>query len=144
MFCCVARASLHSKTKSPLFFLSTKDFFTATWEYLLNHSQDPIKGYLVRQSAFPCSESSHLKCWLSSSLFPQNLGSQTWQQSVASTLDTYLVIEDLTPNCKYQFRVSASNPWGISLPSEASEFVKLPENGEHWVKKGKLSISTGQ
>ncbi|XP_015261093.1 PREDICTED: kalirin-like, partial [Gekko japonicus] len=54
-------------------------------------------------------------------------GSQVWQQSVASTLDTYLVIEDLTPGCQYQFRVSASNPWGISLPSEASEFVKLPE-----------------
>ncbi|KAK9410532.1 kalirin [Crotalus adamanteus] len=53
--------------------------------------------------------------------------SQIWQQSVASTLDTYLVIEDLTPGCQYQFRVSASNPWGISLPSEASEFVKLPE-----------------
>ncbi|XP_029140287.1 kalirin [Protobothrops mucrosquamatus] len=54
-------------------------------------------------------------------------GSQIWQQSVASTLDTYLVIEDLMPGCQYQFRVSASNPWGISLPSEASEFVKLPE-----------------
>ncbi|XP_060118776.1 kalirin isoform X2 [Heteronotia binoei] len=54
-------------------------------------------------------------------------GSQIWQQSVASTLDTYLVIEDLTPGCQYQFRVSASNPWGISLPSEASEFVKLLE-----------------
>ncbi|XP_048725006.1 kalirin isoform X7 [Caretta caretta] len=54
-------------------------------------------------------------------------GSQVWQQSVASTLDTYLVIEDLTPGCRYQFRVSASNPWGISLPSEPSEFVSLPE-----------------
>uniref|UniRef100_A0A8C8SSQ3 Kalirin RhoGEF kinase n=1 Tax=Pelusios castaneus TaxID=367368 RepID=A0A8C8SSQ3_9SAUR len=54
-------------------------------------------------------------------------GSQIWQQSVASTLDTYLVIEDLTPGCRYQFRVSASNPWGISLPSEPSEFVSLPE-----------------
>ncbi|XP_074857072.1 kalirin isoform X10 [Carettochelys insculpta] len=55
-------------------------------------------------------------------------GSQVWQQSVASTLDTYLVIEDLTPGCRYQFRVSASNPWGISLPSEPSEFVSLPED----------------
>lgn len=54
-------------------------------------------------------------------------GSQTWQQSVASTLDTYLVIEDLSPGSPYQFRVSASNPWGISLPSEPSEFVRLPE-----------------
>ncbi|NWY92780.1 KALRN protein, partial [Loxia curvirostra] len=54
-------------------------------------------------------------------------GSQVWEQSVASTLDTYLVIEDLSPGCQYQFRVSASNPWGISLPSEPSEFVRLPE-----------------
>uniref|UniRef100_A0A8B9GL28 Kalirin RhoGEF kinase n=1 Tax=Amazona collaria TaxID=241587 RepID=A0A8B9GL28_9PSIT len=54
-------------------------------------------------------------------------GSQVWQQSVASTLDTYLVIEDLAPGCQYQFRVSASNPWGISLPSDPSEFVRLPE-----------------
>ncbi|NXI32359.1 KALRN protein, partial [Sterrhoptilus dennistouni] len=54
-------------------------------------------------------------------------GSQVWQQSVASTLDTYLVIEDLSPGCQYQFRVSASNPWGISLPSDPSEFVRLPE-----------------
>ncbi|XP_057400914.1 kalirin [Balaenoptera acutorostrata] len=54
-------------------------------------------------------------------------GSQAWQQSVASTLDTYLVIEDLSPGSPYQFRVSASNPWGISLPSEPSEFVRLPE-----------------
>jgi len=57
-------------------------------------------------------------------------GSQVWQQSVASTLDTYLVIEDLSPGCQYQFRVSASNPWGISLPSDPSEFVRLPEYGE--------------
>ncbi|KAF7482864.1 Hypothetical predicted protein [Marmota monax] len=38
--------------------------------------------------------------------------------------------EDLSPGCPYQFRVSASNPWGISLPSEPSEFVRLPEYGE--------------
>uniref|UniRef100_A0A4W3IS77 non-specific serine/threonine protein kinase n=1 Tax=Callorhinchus milii TaxID=7868 RepID=A0A4W3IS77_CALMI len=52
-------------------------------------------------------------------------GSLSWQQSVASTLDTYLVIEDLIPGCQYQFRVSASNPWGISSPSEPSDFVTL-------------------
>ncbi|KAL4823731.1 hypothetical protein H8958_007650 [Nasalis larvatus] len=70
-----------------------------------------------------------ISLWLFS--FPllgnRTLGSQIWQQSVASTLDTYLVIEDLSPGCPYQFRVSASNPWGISLPSEPSEFVRLPE-----------------
>ncbi|XP_040214233.1 kalirin isoform X2 [Rana temporaria] len=55
-------------------------------------------------------------------------GSQVWQQSVACTLDTYLVLEDLRPGGAYQFRVSASNPWGISLPSEPSEPLRLPEN----------------
>ncbi|CAH2304994.1 kalirin isoform X4 [Pelobates cultripes] len=55
-------------------------------------------------------------------------GSHIWQQSVACTLDTYLVLEDLCPGHKYQFRVSASNPWGISLPSEPSEPVCLPEH----------------
>uniref|UniRef100_A0A6I8PGU4 non-specific serine/threonine protein kinase n=1 Tax=Ornithorhynchus anatinus TaxID=9258 RepID=A0A6I8PGU4_ORNAN len=54
-------------------------------------------------------------------------GPQAWQQSVASTLDTYLVVQDLGPGRAYQFRVSASNPWGISPPSEASDFVRLPE-----------------
>ncbi|OCT63287.1 hypothetical protein XELAEV_18044385mg [Xenopus laevis] len=54
-------------------------------------------------------------------------GAQFWQQSVASTLDTYLVLEDLCPGTWHQFRMSASNPWGISLPSEPSEPVRLPE-----------------
>lgn len=82
------------------------------------------------------------KCWLFSlfSLSSYNTGSQVWQQSVASTLDTYLVIEDLMPGCQYQFRVSASNPWGISLPSEASEFVKLPEYGEPVFAKEELTF----
>lgn len=74
-----------------------------------------------------------MSLWLFLCSFPRNpcaLGSQAWQQSVASTLDTYLVIEDLSPGSPYQFRVSASNPWGISLPSEPSEFVRLPEYGE--------------
>ncbi|XP_038645451.1 kalirin isoform X7 [Scyliorhinus canicula] len=57
-------------------------------------------------------------------------GTLAWQQSVASTLDTYLVIEDLLPGCQYQFRVSASNPWGISSPSEPSDFVTLSCSNE--------------
>ncbi|XP_043549663.1 kalirin isoform X4 [Chiloscyllium plagiosum] len=57
-------------------------------------------------------------------------GTLAWQQSVASTLDTYLVIEDLIPGCQYQFRVSASNPWGISSPSEPSDFVTLSCSNE--------------
>ncbi|KAG9466857.1 hypothetical protein GDO78_015966, partial [Eleutherodactylus coqui] len=55
-------------------------------------------------------------------------GSPIWQQFVACTLDTYLVLEDLRPGGTYQFRVSASNPWGISLPSDPSEPFRLPEN----------------
>ncbi|KAM4626279.1 kalirin isoform 4-T4 [Discoglossus pictus] len=54
-------------------------------------------------------------------------GSQVWQQSVACTLDTYLVLEDLCHGCQYQFRVSASNPWGISQPSDPSDPVRLPD-----------------
>lgn len=78
-----------------------------------------------------------MSLWLSVfSLLRNALGSQAWQQSVASTLDTYLVIEDLSPGSPYQFRVSASNPWGISLPSEPSEFVRLPEYGESQPRPG--------
>ncbi|XP_073502231.1 kalirin-like [Phyllobates terribilis] len=55
-------------------------------------------------------------------------GSPVWQQSVTCTLDTYLVLEDLRPGGTYQFKVSASNPWGISLPSDPSEPIRLPEN----------------
>ncbi|RXM29505.1 Kalirin [Acipenser ruthenus] len=51
-----------------------------------------------------------------------------WQQCVVSTLDTFLLIEDLTPGGQYQFRVSASNPWGISAPSEPSNIVMLSSN----------------
>ena len=42
------------------------------------------------------------------------------------------LIEDLTPGVSYQFRVSAHNQSGISLPSEASEFVTISatENSE--------------
>ncbi|CAJ0965631.1 unnamed protein product [Ranitomeya imitator] len=54
-------------------------------------------------------------------------GSSVWQQSVACTLDTYLVLEDLRPGGTYQFKVSASNPWGLSLPSDPSEPLRLPE-----------------
>ncbi|RXN00573.1 Kalirin [Acipenser ruthenus] len=51
-----------------------------------------------------------------------------WQQCVVSTLDTFLLIDDLTPGGQYQFRVSASNPWGISAPSEPSNIVMLSSN----------------
>jgi len=35
--------------------------------------------------------------------------------------------------------VSASNPWGISLPSDPSEFVRLPEYGE-WARRGGAEV----
>ncbi|XP_029566803.1 kalirin isoform X5 [Salmo trutta] len=52
--------------------------------------------------------------------------SLVWQQSVVSTVDVCVKIEDLIPGGHYQFRVSASNPWGISPPSEPSNMVTLP------------------
>ncbi|XP_066544670.1 kalirin isoform X3 [Amia ocellicauda] len=48
-----------------------------------------------------------------------------WQQSLESTADTCIKIEDLLPGGHYQFRVSASNPWGVSPPSEPSNMVTL-------------------
>ncbi|XP_058642357.1 kalirin isoform X2 [Onychostoma macrolepis] len=52
--------------------------------------------------------------------------SLVWQQSVVSTADVCVKIENLIPGGHYQFRVSASNPWGISPASEPSNMVTLP------------------
>uniref|UniRef100_A0AAY4EB72 non-specific serine/threonine protein kinase n=1 Tax=Denticeps clupeoides TaxID=299321 RepID=A0AAY4EB72_9TELE len=52
--------------------------------------------------------------------------SLVWQQSVVSTSDVCVKIEDLIPGGHYQFRVSARNPWGVSPPSEPSNMVTLP------------------
>uniref|UniRef100_A0A8C2JZS2 non-specific serine/threonine protein kinase n=1 Tax=Cyprinus carpio TaxID=7962 RepID=A0A8C2JZS2_CYPCA len=52
--------------------------------------------------------------------------SLVWQQSVVSTADMCVKIENLIPGGHYQFRVSASNPWGVSPPSEPSNMVTLP------------------
>uniref|UniRef100_A0A8C1TMF3 non-specific serine/threonine protein kinase n=1 Tax=Cyprinus carpio TaxID=7962 RepID=A0A8C1TMF3_CYPCA len=52
--------------------------------------------------------------------------SLVWQQSVVSTADVCVKIENLIPGGHYQFRVSASNPWGISPPSDPSNMVTLP------------------
>ncbi|KAJ8253326.1 hypothetical protein GJAV_G00211660 [Gymnothorax javanicus] len=53
--------------------------------------------------------------------------SLVWQQSaVVTTGDMCVKIEELIPGGHYQFRVSASNPWGVSLPSEPSNMVTLP------------------
>ncbi|KAJ8012874.1 hypothetical protein DPEC_G00047410 [Dallia pectoralis] len=51
--------------------------------------------------------------------------SLVWQQSLVSTVDVCVKIEDLIPGGHYQFRVSASNPWGVSPPSEPSNMVTL-------------------
>uniref|UniRef100_UPI00358F831F kalirin-like isoform X2 n=1 Tax=Myxine glutinosa TaxID=7769 RepID=UPI00358F831F len=55
-------------------------------------------------------------------------GQPCWEPVVTSTVESFLLIEELKPGHRYQFRVSASNPWGISSPSEPSEFIKLPDN----------------
>ncbi|XP_016411516.1 kalirin-like [Sinocyclocheilus rhinocerous] len=52
--------------------------------------------------------------------------SLVWHQSVVSTADVCVKIENLIPGGHYQFRVSACNPWGISPPSEPSNMVTLP------------------
>ncbi|XP_030643161.1 kalirin isoform X2 [Chanos chanos] len=52
--------------------------------------------------------------------------SLVWQQAVVSTSDVCVKIEDLIPGGHYQFRVSATNPWGVSTPSEPSNMVTLP------------------
>ncbi|XP_066542193.1 kalirin isoform X4 [Hoplias malabaricus] len=65
--------------------------------------------------------------------------SLVWQQSIVSTADVCVKIEDLIPGGHYQFRVRANNPWGISPPSEPSNMVTLPScvstydgTGIHW------------
>uniref|UniRef100_A0A8C9WDS0 non-specific serine/threonine protein kinase n=1 Tax=Scleropages formosus TaxID=113540 RepID=A0A8C9WDS0_SCLFO len=56
--------------------------------------------------------------------------SLVWQQSV-TTGDVCVKIERLIPGGHYLFRVSASNRWGISPPSEPSDMVTLP-TGIQW------------
>ncbi|XP_078716213.1 kalirin-like isoform X1 [Lampetra fluviatilis] len=55
-------------------------------------------------------------------------GMPGWQHVVTSTLETFLLVEELSAGGQYQFRVSASNPWGISSPSEPSTFIALPSD----------------
>uniref|UniRef100_A0A8C9SCC1 non-specific serine/threonine protein kinase n=1 Tax=Scleropages formosus TaxID=113540 RepID=A0A8C9SCC1_SCLFO len=72
--------------------------------------------------------------------------SLVWQQSVVSTRDVCVKIEDLIPGGHYQFRVSASNPWGVSPPSEPSNMVTLPNStydgtGIQWKDNFELAFS---
>ncbi|XP_029112846.1 kalirin-like isoform X5 [Scleropages formosus] len=74
--------------------------------------------------------------------------SLVWQQSVVSTRDVCVKIEDLIPGGHYQFRVSASNPWGVSPPSEPSNMVTLPSGnstydgtGIQWKDNFELAFS---
>uniref|UniRef100_A0A3P8YC19 non-specific serine/threonine protein kinase n=1 Tax=Esox lucius TaxID=8010 RepID=A0A3P8YC19_ESOLU len=70
--------------------------------------------------------SSSANCAVSSyTLEYRQEDSLVWQQSVVSTVDVCVKIEDLIPGGHYQFRVSASNPWGVSPPSEPSNMVTL-------------------
>ncbi|XP_014666025.1 PREDICTED: kalirin-like [Priapulus caudatus] len=53
-------------------------------------------------------------------------GSGMWQAAVAFAPTTIQVVDYLTPNTVYQFRVSANNAVGISEPSEPSALVTIP------------------
>ncbi|XP_036396533.1 kalirin isoform X3 [Megalops cyprinoides] len=58
--------------------------------------------------------------------------SLVWQQAaVVTTGDMCVKIEELIPGGHYQFRVSASNPWGVSPPSEPSNMVTLPSGNSY-------------
>ncbi|XP_029348731.1 kalirin [Echeneis naucrates] len=50
-----------------------------------------------------------------------------WQQ-VASSREECVQIDALIPGGHYQFRVRASNRWGVSPPSEPSNMVTLPSS----------------
>ncbi|KAM4608414.1 LOW QUALITY PROTEIN: kalirin-like [Polymixia lowei] len=54
-----------------------------------------------------------------------------WQQAVSSTVEVCVQIDDLIPGGHYQFRVRASNPWGVSPPSEPSNMVTLPSTSTY-------------
>uniref|UniRef100_A0A671Z3I1 non-specific serine/threonine protein kinase n=1 Tax=Sparus aurata TaxID=8175 RepID=A0A671Z3I1_SPAAU len=51
-----------------------------------------------------------------------------WQQ-VASSREECVQIDTLIPGGHYQFRVRASNRWGVGPPSEPSNMVTLPNSG---------------
>uniref|UniRef100_A0A7N8XDI1 non-specific serine/threonine protein kinase n=1 Tax=Mastacembelus armatus TaxID=205130 RepID=A0A7N8XDI1_9TELE len=59
-------------------------------------------------------------------LFKMN--SLLWQQ-VASSREECVQIDSLIPGGHYQFRVRASNRWGVGPPSEPSNMVTLPNSG---------------
>ncbi|XP_016895183.1 kalirin-like isoform X1 [Cynoglossus semilaevis] len=50
-----------------------------------------------------------------------------WQQ-VASSREECVQIDALIPGGHYQFRVRASNRWGVGPPSEASNMITLPNS----------------
>lgn len=52
-----------------------------------------------------------------------------WQQ-VASSREECVQIDALIPGGHYQFRVRASNRWGLGSPSEPSNMVTLPSSSK--------------
>lgn len=52
-----------------------------------------------------------------------------WQQ-VASSREECVQIDTLIPGGHYQFRVRASNRWGLGPPSEPSNMVTLPSGSK--------------
>ncbi|TDH06552.1 hypothetical protein EPR50_G00114560 [Perca flavescens] len=59
--------------------------------------------------------------------YRQEVYSLLWQQ-VASSREECVQIDTLIPGGHYQFRVRASNRWGVSAPSEPSNMVTLPSS----------------
>uniref|UniRef100_A0A8C2Z2B3 Kalirin RhoGEF kinase a n=1 Tax=Cyclopterus lumpus TaxID=8103 RepID=A0A8C2Z2B3_CYCLU len=51
-----------------------------------------------------------------------------WQQ-VASSREECVQVDALIPGGHYQFRVRASNRWGVGPPSEPSNMITLPNSG---------------
>ena len=63
------------------------------------------------------------------SLKMSSADSLLWQQ-VASSREECLQIDTLIPGGHYQFRVRASNRWGVGPPSEPSNMVTLPSSSK--------------
>ncbi|XP_077472527.1 kalirin isoform X3 [Stigmatopora argus] len=70
-----------------------------------------------------------------------------WQQ-VSSSMEECLQIDTLIPGGHYQFRVRASNRWGLSAPSEPSNMVSLSSSnsahdgtGIQWKENFELTFS---
>lgn len=79
----------------------SSDAVTIRWESSVNDGAIPIQGYIVEH---------------------RRIGSQQWLRTVNMLIpNNELTISGLDPGWKYQFRVIAQNPIGISEASDCSE-----------------------